>query len=115
MSYRSLLWSAVLAAGLGLAGAAQADIVALANGIAVKEPDGVAPSRGMTMTQVASRFGAPVSKVPAVGNPPISRWEYAGFVVYFERDHVIHSVVSESAAPAPPAPAPAAAESPPAS
>jgi outer membrane protein assembly factor BamE (lipoprotein component of BamABCDE complex) len=100
MSYRTLLISAVLAAGASLAGLAQADIVAVPDGIAVKESDGIAPARGMTMSQVASKFGAPVTKVPAVGNPPISRWEYPGFVVYFERDHVIHSVVSESAAPA---------------
>jgi hypothetical protein len=113
MSYRTLLMSAVFAVGASLAGLAQADIVAVDNGIAVKESDGIAPARGMTMSQVASKFGAPATKVPAVGNPPISRWEYPGFVVYFERDHVIHSVVSESGAPAsepaarsaPPAPA----------
>ena len=93
----------------GLAGLAQADIVAVHDGIAVKESDGITPARGMTMSQVASKFGAPVTKVPAVGNPPISRWEYPGFVVYFERDHVIHSVVSSrtrgdpgTAAPRPP-------------
>jgi outer membrane protein assembly factor BamE (lipoprotein component of BamABCDE complex) len=111
MSYRTVLMSAVLAAGTGIAGLTQADIVAVDSGVAVKESDGIAPARGMTMSQVASKFGAPVTKVPAVGNPPISRWEYPGFVVYFERDHVIHSVVSESAAP-PPAAAPAPAESP---
>jgi hypothetical protein len=55
----------------------------------------------MSMSQVASRFGDPITKVPAVGKPPISRWEYPGFVVYFERDHVIHSVISESAPPLP--------------
>lgn len=115
MSYRTLLISAVLAAGASLAGLAQADIVAVDSGIAVKESDGVAPPRGMTMSQVASKFGSPVTKVPAVGNPPISRWEYPGFVVYFERDHVIHSVVSESGAPASePASDPAARSAPPA-
>jgi hypothetical protein len=115
MSYRTLLMSAVLAAGASLAALAQADIVAVDNGIAVKESDGIAPSRGMTMSQVASKFGAPVTKIPAVGNPPISRWEYPGFVVYFERDHVIHSVVSESGAPASePASDPAARSAPPA-
>lgn len=114
MSYRTLLISAVLTAGAGLAGVAQADIVAVDNGIAVKESDGIAPSRGMTMSQVASKFGDPVTKVPAVGNPPISRWEYPGFVVYFERDHVIHSVVSEAAAPpSEPASGPAAHSAPP--
>jgi hypothetical protein len=53
----------------------------------------------MTMEEVSSKFGAPAAKVPAVGNPPISRWEYPGFIVYFEADHVIHSVVSDSSAP----------------
>jgi len=102
MSYRALLVGTVLAAGL--AGFASADMVAVDNGIAVKESDVTAPTRGMTMSQVASKFGEPVSKVAAVGKPPISRWEYPGFVVYFEHDHVIHSVVSaEAPAPAPPA------------
>jgi hypothetical protein len=66
------------------------------NGIAVKESDVVTPARGMTMDQVSTKFGAPVSKTPAVGKPPISRWEYPGFVVYFEHEHVIHSVVANS-------------------
>ena len=51
------------------------------------------PSRGMTMDKVQSRFGAPAQKLAAVGQPPITRWEYASYVVYFEYDHVIHSVV----------------------
>jgi hypothetical protein len=84
-------------------------MVAVDNGIAVKQSDVNTPSRGMTMSQVASKFGEPATKVPAVGKPPISRWEYPGFVVYFEHDHVIHSVVSggasEPAAPAAAAPA----------
>ena len=111
MDYRALTVSAILATGLaGLAPICRADIVASENGIAVRDAGVAAPARGMTMTQVASKFGDPVTKVPAVGNPPISRWEYPSFVVYFERDHVIHSVVSGSGAesPAPP-PGPAAA------
>jgi hypothetical protein len=91
MRYRNLLLAAVFASGL--AGAAT---VAVDNGIAVKESDVATPARGMTMEQVATKFGAPVTKVPAVGKPPISRWEYPGFIVYFEADHVIHSVVANS-------------------
>ena len=118
MSYRTLLISAVLAGGTGLAGLAQADIVAEPNGgLQVAAPDGLAPTRGMTMSQVASKFGAPSNKVPAVGKPPISRWDYPGFVVYFERDYVIHSVISEAGAQVPAsepaaAPAPAASAAP---
>jgi len=99
MEYRTLLVAAVLATGfVGLAPISRADMVAVDNGIAVKESDVATPSRGMSMDQVASKFGAPVTKVPAVGKPPISRWEYPGFVVYFEGEHVIHSVVSTAAA-----------------
>jgi len=50
------------------------------------------PTRGMTMTRVESKFGAPSNRVAPVGQPPITRWEYPGFVVYFENQHVIHTV-----------------------
>jgi hypothetical protein len=91
MKYGFLVLAAVLASGL-----AQAETVASDNGIAVKESDVPTPTRGMTMDQVASKFGAPATKVPAVGKPPISRWEYPGYIVYFEGNHVIHSVVANS-------------------
>ncbi len=111
MDYRALTVSAVLAtAVVGSAPICRADIVASEDGIAVRDAGVAAPARGMTMAQVASKFGDPLTKVAAVGAPPISRWEYSGFVVYFERDHVIHAVVSASA----PTESSAAAASPPA-
>jgi hypothetical protein len=91
MRYRILLLAAVLAGGV-----ARAETIAIDNGIAVKPSDVPTPTRGMTMDQVADKFGTPASKVPAVGTPPISRWEYPGFIVYFEHEHVIHSVVVNS-------------------
>jgi hypothetical protein len=91
MRYRILLLAAVLASGL-----AGAETIAVDSGIAIKESDVPTPARGMTMDQVATKFGAPVTKVPAVGKPPISRWEYPGFIVYFEANYVIHSVVANS-------------------
>lgn len=50
------------------------------------------PTRGMTQASVESRYGTPVSREAEVGEPPISRWEYQDFVVFFEYDRVIHSV-----------------------
>ena len=91
MRYRNLLLAAVLASGF-----AGAETISVDDGIAIKESDVATPARGMTMDQVATKFGAPANKVPAVGKPPISRWEYPGFVVYFEANHVIHSVVANS-------------------
>jgi len=51
------------------------------------------PVRGETTASVESRYGAPAAKQAAVGEPPISRWEYKEFVVFFEYDRVIHAVV----------------------
>ena len=57
-----------------------------------------APRRGMTMSQVESRYGAPSDKLPPAGgdsalHPTINRWVYPNYIVYFERNHVINSVV----------------------
>jgi hypothetical protein len=50
------------------------------------------PMRGETQARVEERFGAPTERQAAVGEPPISRWVYPGFTVYFEYDRVIHAV-----------------------
>lgn len=51
------------------------------------------PSRGLSMQQVRGRFGEPSRELPWVGDPPITRWEYNQFTVYFEHQFVINSVV----------------------
>ncbi|MEL7310660.1 MAG: hypothetical protein AAFN07_04060 [Pseudomonadota bacterium] len=56
--------------------------------------DASAPQRGMTMARVESSWGQPQSRRSAVGQPPITRWEYDGFTVYFEYDRVIHTVLT---------------------
>jgi len=62
------------------------------DGVTAGSNDG-RPSRGMTQASVESKYGSPVSVNAPVGEPPISRWEYADFVVFFEYDKVIHAVV----------------------
>lgn len=57
------------------------------------------PQRGLSMSQVEQRYGAPLRKLQTRGgdsakHPPINRWEYASYIVYFERSHVIHSVIT---------------------
>ncbi len=44
------------------------------------------------MKTVEKQFGPPTTKHPTVGKPPITRWDYAGFSVFFEGDRVIDSV-----------------------
>jgi len=51
------------------------------------------PSRGSTMAQVESRFGTPALRHAAVGQPPITRWDYPQFSVFFEHDKVLHAVI----------------------
>jgi hypothetical protein len=55
------------------------------------------PPRGISMAQVEQRYGAPTDRLPAVGQPPISRWIYPAFVVFFEGSIVIHAVATSAA------------------
>jgi len=50
------------------------------------------PSGGLSMSDVEEKFGEPLRKYAAVGTPPITRWEYPDYVVYFEGEIVLHSV-----------------------
>ncbi len=52
------------------------------------------PGRGMTMVDVEKRFGPPGKKEDEVGDPPITRWIYEDFIVYFEYQFVIHAVAT---------------------
>lgn len=51
------------------------------------------PTRGASKMQVEQKFGKPQEWTDPTGNPPITRWEYETFNVFFEYDHVIHSVL----------------------
>jgi hypothetical protein len=78
---------------LALSAAASAADVLLIDGVAADRQSASArPARGMTMQRVEAAFGAPTDRRAAIGDPPITRWDYPGFVVYFEYEHVIHSV-----------------------
>ncbi|MGB5305152.1 MAG: hypothetical protein WBO06_01505 [Gammaproteobacteria bacterium] len=50
------------------------------------------PRRGISMSKVRQQYGEPMAQHGAVGDPPISRWDYNGFSVFFEHDLVLHSV-----------------------
>ena len=53
----------------------------------------VRPAHGMVMEQVLQQYGEPEQRLGPVGEPPISHWVYGDFIVYFEHQHVIHSVL----------------------
>ncbi len=83
----------ILTLSLGFAMAAGAQNLDISSGNQSASFDAAGkPTRGMSQASVESSFGAPQSSRQAVGDPPITRWEYPGFVVFFEFDKVIHSV-----------------------
>ena len=96
MKTRILFLSLFAAAGLQ---SALAETVVVDDQVKVRDPAVETPAKGMSMSAVEQRFGAPSQKHAAVGGgnarqPPITRWDYAGFSVFFERDLVIHSVAT---------------------
>lgn len=56
------------------------------------------PKKSATMSQVRAQYGDPMAESAAVGEPPITRWEYPGYIVYFEHQHVITTVLKKSQA-----------------
>jgi hypothetical protein len=91
-----------LLCGCALASAAVAETIVVDDQVQVRDSQLERPRRGVTMDEVEKRFGAPVTRHATVGGssehqPPITRWDYNGFAVFFERDKVIDSVVTGSA------------------
>ena len=64
---------------------------------AASKQDMVMPRNGQTRDSVQGQFGAPEAMNDAVGEPPISSWQYRDYIVYFEYDHVLHSVLKHTA------------------
>ncbi len=50
------------------------------------------PAHGESREAVLQRFGLADEEHPAVGQPPIVRWDYRDFSVYFESGRVLDSV-----------------------
>ncbi len=53
------------------------------------------PIIGATMDEVEKQRGAPVQMIPPVGKPPITRWVYNDYTLYFEYEIVIQSVPNQ--------------------
>jgi hypothetical protein len=86
--------STILALTLFAGAAAQADTLLVQR--VASEATANMPKRGATMATVQTQYGAPTSKHGAVGKPPITRWDYPGFTVYFEYSHVVDTVASKA-------------------
>ena len=88
-----------LLALLALAGTASAEKLLIER---VQEENKAAlPARGMTMTQVEAKYGAPSERLDPRGDqkrqwPTINRWVYPTFTVYFEKSKVIDAVANKA-------------------
>ena len=85
----------LLLLALGAAAPAMAETLATPAGSPASTADH--PSRGSTMATVQGRFREPTQRHATVGDPPITRWDYPQFSVYFEHDRVLHSVLVRNA------------------
>jgi hypothetical protein len=83
----------LVALGALWGGIAAAETIVVGDQVEVKPTDVERPARGSTMATVEAKFGAPQNRHEAVGSPPITRWDYGSFSVFFEKDRVIDAVV----------------------
>ena len=86
------------AALLALGGNAAADTLLIER---VQHETSEMPARGMTMSDVEARFGAPTERMDPRGGqkrqwPTIHRWVYPAFTVYFENSRVIDAVANQA-------------------
>lgn len=72
-------------------GLASADVLILDEVRQVDKMD--LPKNGQSKADIEKKYGAPVKRHQAVGDPPISRWDYDSYSVYFEYDLVLYSVL----------------------
>jgi hypothetical protein len=93
----ALLGSLLLGAGLGLvpAGTLSADVLLIEE---VRQADRMElPANGLKQAEVRARFGEPAATHAPVGDPPITRWDYDGWSVYFEYELVLFTVLHKGA------------------
>lgn len=55
------------------------------------------PVNGTSMDGVRARYGDPVNTPATIGDPPITRWDYPNWSVYFENELVLFTVLHKGA------------------
>ena len=68
-----------------------ADVLLIEEVRAAKNMD--LPKNGQSKSAIQNKYGQPAAISGPVGDPPITRWQYDRFSVYFEYDLVITSVL----------------------
>lgn len=82
---------------LSFSSIANAEVIEIPVGQQSADHNITLPNRYSDKQTVLSEYGEPLYRSEATGTPPIIRWDYEGFSVYFEYDHVIHAVIKHTA------------------
>ncbi len=82
-----------LALGTGAVTTAHAEQVTIPVGSQADRSETRLPVNGMSEYAVQDHWGAPQEVREPVGQPPIRQWHYQDFIVYFENNRVLHSVM----------------------
>ncbi|KAA1174975.1 outer membrane protein assembly factor BamE [Marinobacter salinexigens] len=92
---KSLFCALTLAATLGLAPGTSvfAEEIAIPVGQQGDRSAVKLPTTGMSQSSVRATWGTPSEIQGPVGEPAISQWHYPDFIVYFENDKVLHTVL----------------------
>lgn len=93
--FRNTFKSIAVIAFLAAAGTVAADVLLIEEVRERMQRD--LPENGLTKSEVEQRYGRPNERRAPVGQPPISRWLYDDYSVYFEHDLVIESVLNHGA------------------
>lgn len=96
--HRILLGALAISATMSLfpAASAVAEEIRVPVGAQADRDQGNFPDTGMSQDSVRTSWGAPLEIQGPVGQPPITQWHYQDFVVYFENDRVIHTVLKQN-------------------
>lgn len=91
-----MVWALMIAmAACFLPGNATADVLLIEE---VRQAERMElPDNGMSQAEVRARFGEPEQVHSAVGEPPITRWDYDRWSVYFEHELVLFTVLHKGA------------------
>jgi hypothetical protein len=94
MIFRTTILPAALICMLALPASADVLLIDSIHSAPINSEEGIPrPKRSMSMDQVSQRYGQPLTAHPSVGEPPITRWDYSNYSVFFEYDLVLTSVL----------------------
>jgi len=93
---KTLLTALLATPLLSVAAPVGADVLILDEVRQVERMD--VPANGQNKADVEARYGTPNVRHDAVGEPPITRWDYESYSVYFEYDLVLFTVLQDGEA-----------------